>query len=650
MENKDSLEELFRSIEKNRPKNSAPKAEDQGERRPQNAAANQELSRNKAEKMAQIRAALNQNDTPAEPPAKPAAPAPRPVSAEEKRPQSSAAMPAPQKPVRKTAEEEAPRRQESEKPSRPVKEHPEQRTGKSSGSGKSSGKSGTKSGTKSGKGKKGSSGKKSGSHKSKPAFGPPALAEHGISYGMLVGAIGAGLAISLAASYLVVAGTYKEKCLPNTYVNAIKVGGLTEEGAEAEILEQTEVKDLTLITHKGEEVTFKASDFHLRYTVPRGSLNAALSENPYMWIGKVFTDSEYQVNYNLLYDEEALRTLIDEYDWGDEESQNACIIREDDGSFSIQEETLGDKFDTQVLLRYLREHMSSGMSTFNLEDTGAYDNYRASIRSGDLEQELELYNNYARCVITYDFDDRKKVVAPDMIADWLMTQADGTVMLDAKGRPQFDVNAVTQWVAKMAAETDTVGKPRHFYATLDGWIDVPWNGDYSSTYGWEIDQTQTVIQLIGLMQDGQTVTVEPEYKRRGYCRKTDDIGKTYVEADISAQHFWVYKDGECVMDDDFVSGTETNSERRTPRGVCSILSKNRNVTLGTYAVQGYECPVSFWMPFNWLGCGFHDLSRGAYGGSIYMYNGSHGCLNLKYSVAKELFDTVETGMPVLVHD
>jgi hypothetical protein len=179
---------------------------------------------------------------------------------------------------------------------------------------------------------------------------------------------------------------------------------------------------------------------------------------------------------------------------------------------------------------------------------------------------------------------------------------------------------------------------------------VPWNGDYSSTYGWKINQTNTVIQLIGLMQEGQTVTVEPEYERRGYCRKKDDIGKDYVEADISAQHFWVYKNGECVMDDDFVSGTETNSERRTPRGVCQILSKNRNVTLGTYAVQGYECPVSFWMPFNWLGCGFHDLSRGAYGGSIYMYNGSHGCLNLKYSVAKQLFETVETGMPVLVHD
>ena len=638
MENKDSLNALMRSIERDNEAKKEKMAAQQSENRPAEPAANQELSQDKAKKMAQIRAALNRNEPEEKPQSTPPADSVRPVKtptvpetevnrALPSAPQASkpAEQPAKAKPA---AFEEMPK-----KPSAPEKAASAESAPKKRKKKKSAKKSG-----------------KNGFNKLKKVFGPPALAEHGISYGMMIGTIGAGLAISLVASYLLVAGTYKDKCLPNTYVNAIKVSGLTEEGAEATLIEKTEVKDLVLITHKGDEVTFKASDFNLHYTVPRGSLDTALSENPYTWVGKVFNDSEYKVDYNLIYDEDKLRTLLNEYDWGDEESHNACIVRQDDGSFTIQAETLGDQFDTEVLLRFLRKNMTNGMSKFKLEDTGAYEGYRALVRSEDLQQELEIYNNYARCVITYDFDDRKKVVSPDMIADWIMTDPDGTVQLDANGKALFDVNAVQVFVAQMAAETDTVGKPRHFFATLDGWIDVPWNGDYSSTYGWKINQTNTVIQLIGLMQEGKTVTVEPEYERRGYCRKKDDIGNTYVEADISAQHFWVYKDGQCVMDDDFVSGTETNKERRTPRGVCSILSKNRNVTLGTYAVQGYECPVSFWMPFNWLGCGFHDLSRGAYGGSIYMYNGSHGCLNLKYSVAKQLFETVETGMPVLVHD
>lgn len=633
MENKDSLEALMRSITRDNEAKKEKLASQQGENRPAENSANQELSQDKAKKMAAIRAALNRNEPEEAPQSIPPANSSRPAQKSVPETDINRALPAaPQ--MQRSAEMPKPKPAAPAEPPKPAS--PKQPEMMQDAPVK--------------KKKKKSAGKKSGTNKLKAVFGPPALAEHGISYGMLIGAIGAGLGISLVASYLLVAGTYKDKCLPNTYVNTIKVSGLTEEGAEATLIEKTEVKDLTLITHKGDEVTFKASDFNLHYTVPRGSLDSALSENRYLWVGKVFSGSEYKVDYRLIYDEDKLRTLLNEYNWGDEESRNACIVRQDDGSFTIQEETLGDKFDTEVLIRYLRQHMSNGASKFYLEETGAYDSFRAPIRAGDLEQELEIYNNYARCVITYDFDDRKKVVSPDMIADWIMTDPDGTVQLDAKGKAMFDVNAVQVFVAQMAAETDTVGKPRHFYATLDGWIDVPWNGDYSSTYGWRINQTNTVIQLIGLMQDGQTVTVEPEYERRAYCRKKDDIGNTYVEADISAQHFWVYKDGQCVMDDDFVSGTETNKDRRTPRGVCSILSKNRNVVLGTYAVQGYECPVSFWMPFNWLGCGFHDLSRGAYGGSIYMYNGSHGCLNLKYSVAKQLFETVETGMPVLVHD
>ena len=133
-------------------------------------------------------------------------------------------------------------------------------------------------------------------------------------------------------------------------------------------------------------------------------------------------------------------------------------------------------------------------------------------------------------------------------------------------------------------------------------------------------------------------------------RATDDIGNTYIEADISEQHFWVYKNGTLVMENDFVSGTETNWERRTPRGICQVLDMQAGKYLGTMEVQGYRCWVDYWMAFNNCGCGFHDLSRGAYGGSIYMYNGSHGCLNLKWSVAKELFNTISIGMPVIVHD
>ena len=47
------------------------------------------------------------------------------------------------------------------------------------------------------------------------------------------------------------------------------------------------------------------------------------------------------------------------------------------------------------------------------------------------------------------------------------------------------------------------------------------------------------------------------------------------------------------------------------------------------------------MPFNG-GIGLHDASwRSSFGGSIYKTNGSHGCVNMPYSVAEAIYNNIE---------
>ena len=42
--------------------------------------------------------------------------------------------------------------------------------------------------------------------------------------------------------------------------------------------------------------------------------------------------------------------------------------------------------------------------------------------------------------------------------------------------------------------------------------------------------------------------------------------------------------------------------------------------------------VTYWMPFNG-GIGFHDATwRGCFGGQIYIWSGSHGCVNMPYII------------------
>ena len=63
----------------------------------------------------------------------------------------------------------------------------------------------------------------------------------------------------------------------------------------------------------------------------------------------------------------------------------------------------------------------------------------------------------------------------------------------------------------------------------------------------------------------------------------------------------------------------------------------------------YASPVSFWMPFNG-GVGFHDAPwRSSFGGTIYQYNGSHGCINMPYEKAKTLYNNISTGYYVVVY-
>jgi len=56
----------------------------------------------------------------------------------------------------------------------------------------------------------------------------------------------------------------------------------------------------------------------------------------------------------------------------------------------------------------------------------------------------------------------------------------------------------------------------------------------------------------------------------------------------------------------------------------------------------------------WLGTeyGFHDAtwrSDEEFGGDTYLWNGSHGCINLPYSAAEELYGLVHVGDKVHIH-
>ena len=55
------------------------------------------------------------------------------------------------------------------------------------------------------------------------------------------------------------------------------------------------------------------------------------------------------------------------------------------------------------------------------------------------------------------------------------------------------------------------------------------------------------------------------------------------------------------------------------------------------------------MPFNG-GIGMHDATwRGSFGGSIYQYSGSHGCINMPKAKAASLYEMIEKDCTVVCY-
>ena len=123
------------------------------------------------------------------------------------------------------------------------------------------------------------------------------------------------------------------------------------------------------------------------------------------------------------------------------------------------------------------------------------------------------------------------------------------------------------------------------------------------------------------------------------------LNTTYVYVNTGEQHLTYFKDGKAVLSCPVVTGN-VSAGHSTPKGVFMVNWKCMNITLKG---EDYESPVTYWMPFIGGQVGFHDAPwRGAFGGNIYRYSGSHGCINMPSSYAAQLYSMLEVGTPVVI--
>jgi lipoprotein-anchoring transpeptidase ErfK/SrfK len=122
---------------------------------------------------------------------------------------------------------------------------------------------------------------------------------------------------------------------------------------------------------------------------------------------------------------------------------------------------------------------------------------------------------------------------------------------------------------------------------------------------------------------------------------------TYIDVNITTQMVTYFEDGEIKFQSYCVTGNE-RANHSTPKGKYAIIVKKPGKRLKG---PTWDCWVNRWMRFTDTAVGFHDATwRRAFGGEIYKTNGSHGCVNLPKDAAYQLYDLVEVGTTVIVHD
>lgn len=452
---------------------------------------------------------------------------------------------------------------------------------------------------------------------------------------------------------------------PDVTINGINVSNMDKATAKQTLDNFYKQYILTLETIDGKQSTITAADISMNIVLNDDYNKCYREQKAYFWFLNMMEHHEFSIEASANWDEEALESLFNDMKLLDKRMMTApkdAYIGIEDGKFAIIKEDLGTTIIIDQFKSTVKDSLSKVIANVNLKESGCYKLPSVYDTDEALNKEFEGKKEYAEGVVSIQLDDLTLEPGIELYDKVLQKNGDSYTI---------SKSAVEAYVSDLAKKYDTMGKDRVFTSTYGNGRQVKVTG---TAFGYEMDQEATANALYSALQQKKATTVEAVFVTKGYTLQGEnDIGDTYIEVNLSEQKVVAYKDGKKIAEGDCVSGCEANGngtclglyaiqDKLSPtvlRGekkpvTKTVTKKNKKgkkvkVTETTMEYE-YESPVTFWMQFNG-GFGLHDAAgwRSVYGGSIYYYSGSHGCVNLPYSLAETLYQNFTIGDPVVVY-
>lgn len=457
---------------------------------------------------------------------------------------------------------------------------------------------------------------------------------------IIVVAVAAGLGIA-TVGYTATNEYNSDKLPANTYINGINCSGMSYEEASDKLTEYWNEKSIIITGTLNEELAIY-SDYGFTYAI-EDQIKTLKKDNKILAAANHYIKTPLSVEMPMIitdYSFEFKQSVI-ESDFlhrGTATISQDAYVDLDDPEFPIIPEVYGTKSDTEKFFNRLIHHIELGDIKFVFDERDYYTMPQITADSEELIDYQQYCKKYLKQKITYEMGEKTFTIPAKQLDK----------ILDRKHPGKADEEAVKKYVAKLASTYDNVGIERKFKSLTGKNITVT-----GGTYGWMIDQEKESEELISDLNSGKDVSREPEYSYRGFGEYTDDLGDTYLDVDITKQVVHYYVNGELKFKSPCVTGCKVTGTT-TDMGAYYVINKVRDVVLKGDNGDGtkYESPVKYWMGTTWTGEGFHDAdwrADDAFGGDIWVTNGSHGCINMPPKKMPALYNMVEIGTPVAVH-
>lgn len=441
----------------------------------------------------------------------------------------------------------------------------------------------------------------------------------------------------LAGIYIYISVYFTEHFHIGSKIGNVDVSGMTVDEAE-EALQQTLADyKLTIQAKDGRIEIITADEIQLSYKWKESPADYLASQKGYEWIIKKFKPDTYEMQGELSFDEVRMNTQISSLDVLKPENQvpavNATISAYDvEKGYTLVPAVPGTEVNTVVFASMVKDCIYAQKTSLDMMQPGIYKEPEIKDDNEALLAAIAKLNTCLASKITYQIGGQTQVLDATTFQPWLLWNENFEVFIDEA--------AVNAYVNSLGSKYNTYYSAKPFMTSYQHEIMI-----YNSRYGWRIDAAAEKAAIMAEIMAGAPVVRDLKYSSTASARGPRDYGNSYVEINLTAQHLFLYVNGQLMWESDFISGNVSKGWD-TPPGIFGVTYKTMNATLRG---ADYAVPVSYWMPFNG-NVGMHDATyKNDFGKNYYLTEGSHGCINLPLETARTIYTYVYRNFPVIVY-